>query len=55
MLGGCTNRQIYEGIQKNRQLQCQKGPASQYDECMRSLSEPYESYRKKREQDTRHD
>jgi len=50
----CSNRQVYEAIQYNRQLECQKGPQSQYEECMERAGESYESYKKKREQDNHH-
>ncbi len=53
-LYACSNKQIYENIRQNQQLECQKGPESQYDECMARLDESYESYTKKRTQDAEH-
>lgn len=53
-LYSCSNAQIYEAIRQNRKVECQKGPESQYDECMQRLEESYESYKKKRDQDSGH-
>jgi hypothetical protein len=50
MFAACANQQLYNGIQKNQQLECQKLPGSQYDECMKEVSEPYESYERDREE-----
>jgi len=49
-LMACSDRQVYEGVQKNRQLECQRGPEAQYEECMKGLSESYDSYRVRRKQ-----
>ena len=50
MLAACTNQQLYNGIQGHQKLECQKLPGSQYDECMKEVSEPYESYERDREE-----
>ena len=50
VLAACSNQQLYNGIQKNRQLECQKLPGSQYDECMKEVSEPYEEYEHDRQE-----
>lgn len=42
-LAACTNQQLYNAIQQNRQLECQKLSGSQYDKCKQEVSEPYES------------
>ena len=39
----CGIQQVYNGSQKNQQFECQKLPGSQYDKCMKEVSEPYES------------
>lgn len=49
-LAACCNQQLYNAIQQNRQLECQKLPGTQYDECMKEVSEPYESYERDREE-----
>lgn len=50
VLAACSNQQLYNGIQKNRQLECQKLPGSQYDKCMKEVSEPYEEYERDRQE-----
>jgi len=52
-LPACSNRQVYDAIQKNRQLECQKLPGTQYDECMKQVSEPYDTYKRDRDELTK--
>ena len=52
-LSACSNRQVYDAIQKNRQLECQKLPGTQYDECMKQVSEPYDDYKRDRDELTK--
>lgn len=47
-LPACSNRQVYEAIQQNRQLECQKLPGTRYEECMEQFSEPYDEYKRDR-------
>ncbi len=37
-LAACTNRQVYEAIQQNRQLECARLQGTQYEECMKAYS-----------------
>jgi len=53
VLPACSNRQVYDAIQKNRQLECQKLPGTQYDECMKQVSEPYDDYKRERDELTK--
>jgi hypothetical protein len=53
VLSACSNRQVYDAIQQNRQLECQKLPGSQYEECMKQVSEPYDTYRRERDELTK--
>jgi len=52
-LPACSNRQVYDAIKKNRQLECQKLPGTQYDECMKQVSEPYDDYKRDRDELTK--
>lgn len=52
-LTACSNRQVYDAIQQNRQLECQKLPGTQYDECMKQVSEPYDDYKRDRDELTK--
>ncbi len=45
---GCTQRQVYDAVQQNRQLECQKLPQGQYEQCMEQYSEPYDNYTRER-------
>lgn len=44
-LYGCSNRQMYEAIQENRQQECNLLPVSQYEDCMKKYEESYDSYK----------
>lgn len=46
----CTNQQVYDAIQHNQQLECQKLPGTQYEECMKEVSEPYQAYKRERDE-----
>jgi hypothetical protein len=52
-LPACSNRQVYETIQQNRQLECQKLPGTRYEECMEQYSEPYDEYKRDRDELTK--
>ena len=49
----CSNEQVYNAIQQNRQLECQKLPGTQYEECMREFSQPYKDYKRERDELTK--
>ena len=49
-LAGCTQRQVYDAVQQNRQLECQKLPQGQYEKCMEQYSEPYDAYTRERKE-----
>ena len=42
---GCSNQQIYEAIQDNRQQECERLPPPQDEECLAAYDESYESYK----------
>ncbi len=49
-LSGCSNQQIYDGIQRGNQFDCYKLPLAQQDDCIedtRSIS--YEEYKRERD------
>jgi len=46
---GCTNNEIYDFIQSDRQAECYKLPQPQYEDCMKRTSESYENYKQKRD------
>lgn len=46
----CSNRAVYETIQANNRLDCQKLPLSQQEECMRQANKSYEDYERERKE-----
>ena len=50
LVQACSQQQVYDAIQQNRQLECQKLPGTQYEECMKQYSEPYEEYERERQE-----
>lgn len=50
LVQACSQQQVYDAIQQNRQLECQKLPGSQYEECMKQYSEPYKEYERERQE-----
>lgn len=50
VLGACSSRGVYEGIQTSNRLECGRLPPSQYDECMARNDTPYDEYRREREE-----
>lgn len=50
LVPACSHQQVYDAVQQNRQLECQKLPGTQYEECMKQFSEPYEEYERERQE-----
>ena len=50
LVQACSQQQVYDAIQQNRQLECQKLPGTQYEECMKQYSEPYKEYERERQE-----
>ena len=50
VLSSCTNQELYEAVQHNVQLECQKLPQDQLEQCMVDAGEPYDSYSRKRQE-----
>lgn len=51
LISSCSNRQIYDSVQNNRRMECDKMPDSaQRDACLEQYSESYDSYQRKREE-----
>ena len=49
-LAGCTNKAIYENIQRSHKQDCLKEPYPTYERCIELLNKPYESYKREREE-----
>ena len=50
VLVGCSKRGVYEGIQTGNRNQCLKVPQSEYDECIKDASKPYDEYERERKE-----
>jgi len=47
---GCSNKQIYENLQRDALNQCRTLPASEYQECAERHSDSFETYTQQREE-----
>jgi len=43
-LQSCSNKQVYENIQYNKRLECQRLQLPQYESCMEQIGPSYEVY-----------
>jgi len=44
-LQSCSNKQVYENIQYNKKLECQRLQQPQYEDCMEQIGPSYEVYK----------
>ncbi|MGP9799626.1 hypothetical protein [Rheinheimera sp. NSM] len=47
-VSGCSNKAAYQNLQLNKQQQCMRGPAAEYDKCMQGMDQSYEEYERQR-------
>lgn len=50
LLGACSNKAIYDNIQSNNRMDCEKLPLSQYDECIERAEKSYDEYERERKE-----
>ncbi|MEH6782971.1 MAG: hypothetical protein V7688_03765 [Alcanivorax jadensis] len=50
LLSACSEKAVYDNIQLNNRLQCDKVPLSEYDDCMSRAGKPYEDYERERQE-----
>ena len=50
MFAGCTNRQVYEGLQERNRQQCYQLPQGEMERCLQRNDVDYEEYRRQREE-----
>lgn len=48
IFSGCSYKGVYENIQTSNRVECGKLPPSQYEECVRGNSKPYDEYERER-------
>ena len=49
-LTGCSNKTVYDNIQKNNRNDCNTVPPSQYEECIKRTNKSYEEYEQDRKE-----
>ena len=49
LLSACSERYLYDSAQGNHALECQKYPDARYEECMATVEQDYEDYRRERD------
>lgn len=50
IVSACSNKQMYEAIQYNHKIECQKLPDVDYQACINRHNSSYEEYTRKRQQ-----
>jgi uncharacterized protein YbbK (DUF523 family) len=53
LLPGCSNRQIYEGLQAGKRGECQKLQEPDRSRCLDSADVRYEDYKRERDKDVK--
>lgn len=43
---GCSDRQLYEAMQKRGRVECQTLPESQYEDCIKDYQQSYDDYKR---------
>ena len=43
---GCSERQMYEAMQKRGRVECQTLPDSQYEDCIKDYQRSYDEYKR---------
>ncbi|MBI3546917.1 MAG: hypothetical protein HY081_10095 [Gammaproteobacteria bacterium] len=46
----CTQRAWYEGVKQSHRNECNKGPASERDDCLKGTDESYDEYQRKKQE-----
>lgn len=50
LLASCSNKSVYQDLQRNKRNECMQGPPAEYDRCMRSMEQSYEDYERQRQE-----
>lgn len=45
----CSNKAVYQDLQRNKRNECMQAPQSEYDRCMRDMEQSYEDYERQRQ------
>lgn len=49
LAAACSSRQIYDSMQDRQRIECEQLPPSEYDDCMKGATMPYDTYKMERE------
>lgn len=49
-LTACSNKAVYQDLQRNKRNECLQLPPAEYDKCMRPMDISYEEYERQRQQ-----
>lgn len=49
-VAGCSNKGVYQDLQRNKRNECMQVPPAEYDRCMRSMEQSYEDYEQQRQE-----
>ena len=52
LAAACSHKAVYDTIQHNNRLDCEKEPPAQYDQCMEETHQSYEEYERQRKDST---
>lgn len=50
LLASCSNKGVYQDLQRNKRNECLQVPPAEYDRCMRSMEQSYEDYERQRQE-----
>lgn len=50
LLASCSNKAVYEDLQRNKRNECLQVPPAEYDRCMRTMEQSYEEYERQRQE-----
>ena len=50
LLASCSNKGVYQDLQRNKRNECMQVPPAEYDRCMRSMEQSYEDYEQQRQE-----
>jgi len=49
-VSACSNKAVYQDLQRNKRNECLQVPQSEYDRCMQNMQQSYEEYERQRQQ-----
>lgn len=50
VISACSNKAVYQDLQRNKRNECMQVPQSEYERCMRNMEQSYEDYERQRQE-----